>query len=74
MSVIYDTPPTREQLIEADNQNKAWICWSYLLCNGMQGTRTAEAKKSYKWFNDVYNLKKKMIEEGYLFKVDLHYY
>jgi hypothetical protein len=73
MSAIFDVPPTREQLIEADNQNKAWVTNSYLCMNGIQGLLTAECRKSYNWFNDVIKLKGEMIKEGYIFKVDLLY-
>lgn len=73
MSSIYDTPPTREQLKIADDQNKAWVSDSYLMCNGIQGLNTPEDRKSYSWFNDVIRLKGEMQKEGYRFKVDLLY-
>jgi len=73
MSVIFDTPPTRQQLIDADDQNKAWVCDSYLMCNGMQGLSTIDDRKSYDWFNEVIKLKGIMNQEGYIFKVDLLY-
>lgn len=73
MSVIYDKPPTREQLKLADDQHKAWVCDSYLMCNGIQGISTPEDRKSYEWFNEVIKLKGEMQKEGYIFKVDLLY-
>lgn len=73
MTSIYDTPATREQLIEADNANKAWVTDSYLCMNGIQGLSTDQGRKSYAWFNAVIELKEQMIREGYVFKVDLLY-
>lgn len=73
MSSIFDTPPTREQLKLADDQNKAWVCDSYLMMNGVQGLSTPEDRKSYEWFNEVIKLKGEMQKEGYIFKVDLLY-
>lgn len=69
MSALYDTPPTRQQLIDADNGNKAWVTDSYLSMNGIQGNSVP----SYHWFNKVMNLKADMVAEGYVFKVDLIY-
>lgn len=74
MSVIYDVRPTREQLIQADNEHKAWVSDSYLMCNGYQLIdATYDDHKSYNWFKEVEYLKQKMKLEGYIFKVDLLY-
>lgn len=73
MTVSYDVLPTREQLKLADDQGKAWVCDSYLMCNGVQGLSTEHDRKSYEWFNEVIKLKGLMTSEGYNFRVDRLY-
>lgn len=67
---LFDVAPTRQQLIDADNVGHAWVCDSYLMCNGIQGLSTEHDRKTYMWFNQVIELKRQMTGEGYNFRVD----